>query len=367
MDPLIGWALVAWWAAAVVVFLFTTGVALVHPVIRARGATVSEQPPVSIIVPLSGIDPELEDNLHALFRQDYPEFEILFSVADPGDPAKALAERIAAEHPTIPSTMIVGASDRSENPKTNNVVKPLERAAHDLVLMTDSNVASRPDRLARLVRHMDKDCGIVSSTAFGVRPESFWGELECAVLNPYHARYLLTADLAGFGWALGKTMLFRRSDMDKGGGIERLAAGSAEDAALTRIMRSQGLAVVFAEHPVDHPIGARRFRSFWNRHLRWFIYRRQYAWPSYVLETAGGALVATIVGAIGWYGLYGVSPAIFVPVGVAAWFVVEAVYLTIAKGHLNWKTPMVNLVREVVIPAIWWASLLRWSPTWKSR
>ena len=97
-------------------------------------------------------------------------------------------------------------------------------------------------------------------------------------------------------------------------------------------MRSQGLAIVFAEQPVDHPVGARRFRSFWNRHLRWFIYRRQYAWPSYILETAGGALVATIVGAIGWYALYGVSPAIFVPVGVAAWFAVEAIYLTCRKG-----------------------------------
>ena len=94
MNPILAWGLLAWWAIAVIVLLVTVSVALLHPRIRARRGTASEQPPVSIIVPLSGLDPELEDNLHSLFQQRYPTFEVLLSVAEAGDPAQAVAERV---------------------------------------------------------------------------------------------------------------------------------------------------------------------------------------------------------------------------------------------------------------------------------
>ena len=50
-------------------------------------APSSAKPGVSILRPLKGLDPNLYENLRSAFEQDYPDIEIIFSVADDKDPA----------------------------------------------------------------------------------------------------------------------------------------------------------------------------------------------------------------------------------------------------------------------------------------
>ena len=90
------WALGAWWGAAVLSNLATVVLGLLP---RRPSGPTGDCRPMSIMVPVKGADPAVARNVEALLAQDYPEFEILFAVADPGDPAIALLERAIADHP----------------------------------------------------------------------------------------------------------------------------------------------------------------------------------------------------------------------------------------------------------------------------
>ncbi len=97
------------------------------------------------------------------------------------------------------------------------------------------------DYIQRLFASWRADTGLVASPPIGCRPDGLWAEVECAFLNTYQARWQYIVDTFGFGFAQGKTMLWRRADLDAAGGIEALAKEVAEDAAATKVVRDAGL------------------------------------------------------------------------------------------------------------------------------
>ena len=131
----------------------------------------------------------------------------------------------------------------STNPKLNNVLKGWRAARHDWIVIADSNVLMPRDYIQRLFASWRADTGLVASPPIGCRPQGIWAELECAFLNTYQARWQYLADTFGFGFAQGKTMLWRRADLERAGGIEALGKEVAEDAAATKVVRDAGLKV----------------------------------------------------------------------------------------------------------------------------
>src|SRR5712691_7711660 len=56
-------------------------------------------PPVSILKPLRGADPHIYESFRSHCLQDFSEYEIIFGVSEPDDPAIAVVERIKQEFP----------------------------------------------------------------------------------------------------------------------------------------------------------------------------------------------------------------------------------------------------------------------------
>ena len=248
-------------------------------------------PPISIVQPLCGVEPFSQDTLASIFALDYPEYEVLFCVADAGDPIAPLARRLIAAHPEIAARLLIGDDRVGANPKLNNVVKGWKAARHSWIVMADSNVLMPPDYLVRLISRWREDSGIVCSPPIGARPENFAAHLECAFLNTYQARWQYAGESVGYGFAQGKTMLMRRDVIERGGGIESLGSEIAEDAASTKLVRGQGLHAHLVARPFAQPIGARRLRDVWKRQLRWarlrratFALWRTTAWPVHALR-----------------------------------------------------------------------------------
>jgi ceramide glucosyltransferase len=338
--------------------IFVNLISLGITAIRARPRLMPLPPPraapgVSVIRPLCGLDNFCEETLQSSFRLDYPSYEIIFCVARANDPVVPLVQRLIANHPEKPARLIVGDEKVSANPKLNNCVRGWDAARHDWIILADANVLMPEDYIQRLLMSWRRRSGLVCSMPLGSRPRNFWAELECAFLNSFEARWQYCADAVGIGFAQGKSMLWRREVMDKGGGIRALSSEIIEDAAATKLVRQQGLTVnLVVGGPFEQPLGFRTATEVWRRQARWARTRRNSFPLFYAPEIFAGAALPCLAAAYAAFTL-DVSVAAMV-MGVAlAWYVPETLLAFALKWHVSWCTPFVFIVRDIMLPVIY--------------
>ena len=260
---------------------------------RPRGgdAPLRETPPVTIVRPVCGLDNFVEETLRTSFELAYPAFELIFCVASSRDPVVPVVRNLIAAHPGVAAQLLIGDDRVSANPKLNNCVKGWRAAAHPFVVIADSNVLMPKDYIQRLLAAWQPDTGLVCSPPVGCQPLGLSANLECAFLNSYQARAQYFADTLGIGFAQGKTMLWRRADLEAAGGIRALGTEAAEDAASTKIVRAAGLRVRLVDGPFEQPLGRRSLKEVWRRQTRWARLRRAGFPLFFVPEILGGAVL----------------------------------------------------------------------------
>jgi ceramide glucosyltransferase len=186
----------------------------------------------------------------------------------------------------------------------------------------------------------------------GSRPRNLWAELECCFLNTFEARWQYCAEAMGLGFAQGKTMLWRREVMEKGGGIRALGAEIAEDAASTKLVHRQGLCVNLVDSPFEQPLGFRGFRDVWLRQVRWARMRRKTFPLFYAPEIVAGAALPCLAAAYAaWMLDLNVAAA---TLGVAlAWYGPEALFARLNRWHFSWRMPFLFVFRDLIFPVIY--------------
>jgi ceramide glucosyltransferase len=313
---------------------------------------VKQRPPVSIVVPARGIEPFAAETLAHAFALDWPDYELIFCVANPRDPVVAEIRRAMAANPGIPTRILTDDDRISANPKLNNCVKGWKAARHDWVILADSNVLMPKDYVAHLMAGWHRNTGLVCSTPIGARPEGFWAEVECMFLNTQQARWQYAGEALGFGFAQGKSMLWFKPLLDGNGGIEALAAEIAEDAAATKLVNRLGYKVHLVSSPFDQPLGSRSRHDVWSRQARWARLRRVTFPLFFTPEILLGALPPL---------LFAVTAALLADVNApaTALAVAAAIYLPelalgLAKG---WRVSLLSLpailVRDIMLPLVW--------------
>jgi ceramide glucosyltransferase len=325
---------------------------------------LEQRPAVTIIRPVCGLDAFEEATLRSTFELDYPQVEVLLCCASAQDPVVPLAQRLIAEHPHVQARLLIGDDRVSENPKLNNVIKGWRAASHAWIVITDSNVLLPRDYIDRLFAAWTPGTGLVSAPPIGARPTNLWAELECAFLNGYQARWQFTADSLGFGFAQGKTLFWRRIDLERAGGIHALGAELAEDAASTKVVREQGLNVRLVDGAFPQPLGVRALPSVWSRQLRWARLRRATFPLVYSLEIFSGlfAPLACCVLAAWWLELPEVLTALLF---VAIWLGSEYGLTATAGWPLSWRSPLLWLLRDIMLPVLWLQSWLGNGLSWR--
>ena len=364
MTPL-DWLLTAFCLTATSLHIVTSLLAMRRCRQRAASLRAPEPAPlVSILRPVRGLDHCEEMTLGSSFALDYPNFELIFCCADADDPAVAVIRSLIARNGGVKARLLIGNHDICLNPKLNNLVKGWRAAAGDWIVFADSNVLMPRDYVQRLFAGWRPETGVLCAPPIACSVMGFWAELECAFLNGYQARWQYAADTIGMGFAQGKTMLMRRSDLAQAGGIQVLAQEIAEDAAATKLVRGMGLRVALVDAPFGQPLGSRTARQVWDRQTRWARLRRM-SFPGFfaieiltgcVLPLAAAAWVADALDA---------SPAVLLAGLSALWIGTEALLAWAAGWHLRLWSPFAWALRDALLPLVWMHAWLSEGYAWR--
>jgi ceramide glucosyltransferase len=362
MPPLLSLACLVWWSVSVTFFSLSLLGGLVQPLAQGRRATRRDRPPVSAILPVKALDQGFLRAQDSIFQQDYPDYEVLIAAAEKDSPAVVAARLVASRHPERQSRVLWSPGIGAVSPKLDVLATPLAAARHDFVLTKDSNITLDPGSLAAMMQSFTGTVGLVVAVPVAVRPESLAGRVEACLING-HARLLIASAMIGLGFGVGKAMLFRRSDLERIGGVTALSRLLAEDTALSRGLARRGLTTVYAHETVAQEIGARTFREIYDRQVRWCVIRKANEKVSFPLEpfvsplpvSVAAALAAPLVGLPAWQGFAAT---------LLAWFCAETGFAALKGWEVSVWVPVAFVGREILALASWLRAWTTHEVTW---
>ncbi|MGD0235000.1 MAG: bacteriohopanetetrol glucosamine biosynthesis glycosyltransferase HpnI [Syntrophorhabdales bacterium] len=228
-------------------------------------------PPVSVLKPMKGIDPEWRDNIASFVAQDYPEYEVLLGFNDPRDEGIDLATDIAKSYaPKV--RVVVHASHLGSNPKVSNLYGLIEEARYPLLLISDSDIRVGPDYLKEIVGEYlaTEKVGIVTCLSRITHASTVGAALECLTTAADFIPSVLTAErLEGVTFGLGPSMMLSKHTLGKIGGLPAFADYLAEDYQIGNCLWKQGYRNILSTYLIDYVVGRMRIREYVVHQLRW--------------------------------------------------------------------------------------------------
>ena len=330
-------------------------------------APTPSTPPVSILKPLRGTDPEMYESFRSHCLQDYPEYEIIFGVCDPADPALELVERLKLEFPQCAIHLMVCSQNLGANTKVSNLAQMLPRAKYDYVLVNDSDIRVQPDYLRRVAAPLsDPQIGLVTCLYRGIASSTLGSRLESlGISTDFSAGVLAARQLeGGIRFGLGSTLAFLRRDLEAVGGFEAFVEYLADDYEIGRSIAERGLKVKLSDVVVETVLPAYTLRQFVDHQLRWGrTVRDSRRWGYLGLVVTFGlpwALLALLLsyGALWAWALLAVVTSLRL-----------AVALAVGRSGLRDRQVLGLLVllplRDLVALLMWFASLVGHKVVWR--
>lgn len=239
--------------------------------LAARPPALKSIEPISILKPLAGLDLDLESRLRTFFEQDYAAFEILFAVRSGDDPAAQVVSKLQKQYPNIPTRLIVTGEPPYPNAKVYSLERMLVAAANDLVVMSDSDIHVRADLLRTVAAEFqDPHVGVATCPYRAVPGPSFWSRLETTGMNAdFWASALVARMVEGVRFAVGPTIVARRSVLESIGGFDCLKDYLAEDFVMGKFAAEAGHGVILSSYVIDHHIDSVTLRQSVAHRLRW--------------------------------------------------------------------------------------------------
>ena len=341
------------------------GLLAVRAFVRAapRRALAGERPPISVLKPLHGDEPLLDEALSSFCMQDYPAFQIVFGVQDPADSALAVVRRLAARFPQADLAVVVDPTPHGPNRKVANLMNMLPKARHEVLLIADADTHAAPDFLARAAAALRQPgVGLVTTVYAGLPAQPV---LACRLGATQITHAFLPGVLLGRAMGredcLGATMALRRETLQALGGFAALVGHLADDAVLGMLVRAQGSRIALAHTVPATTVPEPTLAALLRHELRWARTMRSVAPASYAASAlqyplAFAALAAVVAGFAAW------SVALF---GVA-WAIRAAVargidrLLGLANPAPVWLLPLRDLISIGVILASFAGSRVEW-------
>jgi ceramide glucosyltransferase len=239
---------------------------------KRGSALIADLPPVSILKPLKGTDPEMYESFLSHCLQDYPEYELLFGISDASDPAAALVEKLQRESPARAIRLVRCEKNLGANGKVSSLVQLAAAAKYDFFLVNDSDIRVAPDYLRTVIAELQvPNTGLVTCLYRGVPAETLASRLESLGISTDFVPGVLAARQieGGLHFGLGSTLALRRKDLEAIGGFEAIVDYLADDYELGKRIAERGLNVELSNAIVDTFLPAYSFSGFISHQMRW--------------------------------------------------------------------------------------------------
>jgi ceramide glucosyltransferase len=249
------------------------GTVLVRRFVLRRGAEPEAVVPATVLKPLHGDEPLLEEALASVCRQDYPVWQVVFGVQDAADTALPVVRRLQGRFPDCDIAVVVDATAHGPNRKVANLINMLPAAKHDVLVIADADVHVAPDWLRRVVAALGSPgVGLVTTVYTGRsarRSPRHIGTLGALQINQYFLPGALLARAMGRQDCLGATMALRRETLERIGGFPALVNHLADDNVLGRLVQGLGLRVALADTIPATTVAETSLGALWRHELRW--------------------------------------------------------------------------------------------------
>jgi ceramide glucosyltransferase len=238
---------------------------------RIDSDLTGDRPPVTVLKPLHGNEPMLEEALYSLCRQAYAPFQIVFGVQNPADPAIAVVTRLQKRFPGTEMALVVNPTLHGRNRKVGNLINMLPSARYDVLVIADSDVHVREDYLECIVAALAAPGVGLVTTLYAGLPAFPVLTAQMGAMQITHG-FLPSALLArhlGRRDCLGATMCLRRDDLARIGGLESLVDHLADDNVLGQRIRRFGLQVALARTVPLTTVPEKDLPALLRHELRW--------------------------------------------------------------------------------------------------
>jgi ceramide glucosyltransferase len=245
---------------------------------------------ITVMKPMSGNDPRLEENLESFARlRCPPEFEVLLCLGSERDAAFPIAQAFATRHPHR-FRVVCGAAPHLGNAKIAQLVSAWSTAKNPFIWVSESNVETTQAFMEALARTWKvanakgRVKTLVHAPLVGVHGEGLGAAFErmhlSSLQNPNHE----VALLLNLHAVVGKTEFFHRDDMLALGGLQAFGNYLGEDYMMGTAFAKEG--VVRCSHVATcNVLGALSVQAWFDRHSRWAVMRKtMVGTPFYVLE-----------------------------------------------------------------------------------
>jgi ceramide glucosyltransferase len=275
-------------------------------------------PVAAVICPCKGTEPGLEENLSALTRFDYPNYEIYFALATSLDPALKIIERVKAASPRPVHIVIAGPpEDCSE--KVHNLRRSVESLpeSFEIIVFVDSDVRLPRGWLTKLAAPL-QDARIGATTAYRwlIPSRSFGqGGFSSALASAWNASIATMLGRARENFCWGGGTAIRTKTFADAQVLEAWNGAVSDDFALTSALEAAGRPIVFCPEclaATPHPWTGSSLIEFTNRQMsiarvysprRWLIGGLVNAAYSLTLIYAAFVILITMAGGDPWINL----------------------------------------------------------------
>ncbi len=268
-------------------------------------------PPASILKPVRGVDCEAYENFASFCRLDYPEYELIFVVADSDDPVVPVIERLQTDFPRCSIRLIKGAERIGANSKVNSLCRLVQEAKYDLVVMSDSDVRVDPDYLAVVAPPFaDPRVGAVTALCRCIAAGSVAADLDALGMYLDSAPGALVARMleGKMQFAFGWTMATTKKHLTEIGGWEAMANHHSDDFELGNRIARHGYRVELMRKPVWMVFPKETIKQYFRHEVRWSIGLKNvrpiaYRWLLLTHGLPWALLAAAVAAKAGWEGI----------------------------------------------------------------